>query len=107
MLTIKKMNSKVNIDYTKNDTFKFSISADESSGVIKLRFQIAENEISNEVLIDKEFTFENNTAEVSLKESEINKLYIDRMYSYRLTFLSGNDTTVTMISGNLNVKWGA
>lgn len=108
MLTIKETKTGINIEYSKGDTFEFTISSEEviPDGTT-MRLQISPNGDTDDVLIEKTYSLKDNRFYITLDKSDISKLDINHLYQYRLTLFAIDGSIMTNVSGNLLVKWGA
>lgn len=94
-----------NILYTYGDTFQINVSGSMISAGDVLRFQITRNE-QNDILIDRKYHESDNSFNVILSDSDINKLTIGE-YVYRISIINRNNEIITRNSGHFIVKWGA
>ena len=94
------------IAYTAGDTFSITVTAEDGFNTDSiLVFQIAEDE-SSQSLINKEIGLDDGAFEITLTESEKEKLSLGN-YVYKITIVDSSENIVTRKSGELIVKWGA
>ncbi len=108
MLTIKETKTGTDIEYSKGDTFEFTVSStDILPDGTSIRFQISQNGDTDDILLEKTYALKDNRFYITLDNTDIAKLDINNLYQYRLTLFSIDNSIMTNVSGNLLVKWGA
>lgn len=107
MLSLITTKLGTNIEYSKGDTFSFTVSSEDiiPDGT-NMRLQISPNGNTDNVLIEKIYTLKDNRFYIVLDKADIAKLDINNIYQYRLTLLELNGDIFTNLSGDLLVKWG-
>ena len=106
MLNIKNIDdTHADISATDIDTFQIDVETTDYEEGQTLQFQVSENETA-EPLISKTFSANDEVFSVALTENEKNRLSLEN-YIYRMTLLSISGATITTMSGNFTVKWGA
>ena len=108
MIKFKETGDKLDIEYTKGDTFEFNLtSTDYIPEGSCMRLQISLDGYTDDVIIEKSIPVKDNTFVVLLDEQHTDLLKIHRVYQYRFTFYDVSGRKITTISGNLIIKWGA
>lgn len=106
MLTIKNIDdTHADISATDIDTFQIDVETTDYEEGQTLQFQVSENETATPI-ISKTFSATDENFSVELTENEKNRLSLEN-YIYRMTLLSISGATITTMSGNFTVKWGA
>lgn len=103
-----EVDENLNIFYSVGDTFNLEIEPEDNETFTTgstLQVIIAQSEEIDTSIIDKTINLSDGKFTVTLTSSEIEKLKMGE-YVYKMKYISGGKT-ITQISGNFTVKWGA
>ena len=108
MIKFKETENRLDIEYTKGDTFEFTvISTDYIPEGSYMRLQISLDGYMDDIIIEKSIPVKDNVFVVLLEEQFTDLLKLNRVYQHRFTFYDVTGRKITTISGNLIIKWGA
>ena len=93
------------ISYTKGDTFELEVSSNNFEAGDTCLFVIAKDE-NAEPIISANFSLANNVFLITLTNAEKKRLQLGN-YIYKIVVTALDGATVTTISGDFIVKWGA
>ena len=98
-------NSGEKITYTLGDTFELEISSEDFESGDTCTFIISEHEES-EPIIKSTFRLISGAFSITFTAAEKSRLSLGN-YIYKAVVVASDKTTVTTVSGDFIVKWGA
>lgn len=98
--------SGTDISYSVNDSFQLTISSDSDFDSGTNAEIIIKSDETAEDVIDKRFAASGGVIEITLSESDRQRLS-EGDYIYKIKIQEPDGTVTTVISGEFRVKWGA